>query len=259
MCAAVPRAVRATAACTVTGERGRRGRVGFGHCAGAGRCRGYALVVALILVLAASLAAGLAMQRAQTEGRRERERELLFAGGQLREAIARYYAVAPAGGKPQYPAALTDLLSDRRFPFAMRHLRRLYPDPMTGQPDWDLVLADGRIVGVRSRSGAAPLRRAGFDTGEEGFAGAASYRDWVFAAAAVAAAPAQPVASPPADGPPPPPPQPHQNERLYCYNTYAVPQSHCTDEPPPTGDSVEACMAFYGGAYNQCMAAIPGP
>ena len=121
----------------------------------------------LMLALAVG-AAGLAAlgERASTAVQREREAELMFRGQQIAAAIAAYRAATP-GAAPELPAALpvalpvalTDLLEDRRSLRPVHHLRQLYADPFTGQPDWILLTTeDGRIAGVRSRSDALALR-----------------------------------------------------------------------------------------------------
>lgn len=113
------------------------------------------------------------------EEQREREIALLFVGDQYRRAIASYYENTPGGGK-QYPRDLRALLEDRRVSPPMRHLRRPYPDPVSGKP-WALVkTADGAIAGVYSRSTAAPLQRANFDDANEPFNGKARYSEWQF-------------------------------------------------------------------------------
>jgi type II secretory pathway pseudopilin PulG len=144
---------------------------------------GYALVMALLLLVLASLAVTLAVQKAQTEAQREREAELLFVGNQFRQAI-RAYALAP-GLPAQYPETLEDLLVDKRWPVTRRYLRRIFPDPMTGRADWELDKAQGRIVGVHSASGRAPLRHAGFSLDDAAFEQAQTYADWRFSAAAM--------------------------------------------------------------------------
>jgi type II secretory pathway pseudopilin PulG len=150
------------------------------------RPRGYALIAALILLVLATLAASAAVYRSSLDSRREREEQLLFAGRQIANALASYRDATLAGGLQQYPKSLEDLLIDRRFPYIKRHLRRLYADPMTGVPDWELERSQDRIVGVHSRSTQAPLRRAGFDAQDAAFAGANHYADWHFTAAAAA-------------------------------------------------------------------------
>src|SRR5262249_55589670 len=69
-----------------------------------------------------------------------------------------------------------------RFPFVVRHLRRYYADPMTGQRDWVLVRnLEGGIVGVRSRSELRPIKQALFPEGLA-FGSAVSYGEWRFIA-----------------------------------------------------------------------------
>jgi len=114
-----------------------------------------------------------------TAAQREREAELLFIGEQFRRAIGSYYEASP-GPVKQFPPALTDLLADARFPGVRRHLRRIYPDPMTQSGEWALVRGPGNgIVGVHSTSQVHPLRTH-FTQGLEDFASAQAYSAWVF-------------------------------------------------------------------------------
>ena len=111
---------------------------------------------------------------------RDREAQLLWVGNQYRQAIASYYLKGPPGVL-QYPQSLADLIEDTRGPIPKRHLRRLYPDPMTGRPDWNLEhLGDGSVFGVRSTAEGRPLKQAGFGPGLAAFEGAECYCDWAF-------------------------------------------------------------------------------
>lgn len=111
---------------------------------------------------------------------REKERELLFVGSQLRQAIALYYEKSP-GTVKRYPRALSDLLKDERQLGTQRYLRKIYLDPMTRKADWGIEVApDGGVMGVHSVSDAAPLKRANFDYANQSFEGAAKYSGWVF-------------------------------------------------------------------------------
>jgi hypothetical protein len=62
----------------------------------------------------------------------------------------------------------------------MQHLRRLYPDPITGSTDWGLALNGQRIVGVYSPSEKQPIKQTGFEQANATFEARTSYRDWVF-------------------------------------------------------------------------------
>ena len=125
--------------------------------------------------------------------RRDREAELLFVGKAYRDAIRSYYL--HGSGAARYPDDIQELIEDHRFPVVRRHLRRLYADPMTGRPDWEYVrTVDGGIMGVRSSSHQAPIKRANFDAAESEFEGAECYCDWQFVFLARRAA--QPVRKP---------------------------------------------------------------
>jgi type II secretory pathway pseudopilin PulG len=212
----------------------------------AASARGFALLAALLAVALVSLATLLPLRDLAQQAQREREAELIFAGRQIRDAIASYRRASPAG-QPAYPQSLDELLADRRFPQIRRHLRRLYPDPMTGAPDWQLIREQGRIVGVHSSSGRAPIKRRGFDADLVGFDVAAQLAQWRFVAtdapaAVVAEAPSPPAppggpspATPPgAPSPPaaPPGPRPGNDERRLCLVRFQTELTVCANTPP---------------------------
>ena len=141
-----------------------------------GRSLGFTYLTVLFVV--AILGGGLALvgEVWHTAALRDKEAELLFVGHQYRKAIERYYLSGPR----LYPRALEDLLKDPRQPGAVRYLRRLYPDPLTGK-EWSIVkAADGGILGVHSVSEEKPLKSAGFRISDKEFETAAKYSDWKF-------------------------------------------------------------------------------
>ena len=142
---------------------------------------GLLLAVALT---SGALAAGSAVWSHQQ--RREREKQLLWAGDQIRRALVAYAATGVDAAGRRFPARLEDLLEDKRSLLPRRHLRRLYHDPIThGQP-WGLVRDErGGIVAVFSSSDAVPIKTAGFAREDAEFESARRYRDWRFAAAAL--------------------------------------------------------------------------
>jgi type II secretory pathway pseudopilin PulG len=144
---------------------------------------GLLLAVALT---SGALAAGSAVWSHQQ--RREREKQLLWAGDQIRRALVTYAATGADAAGARYPARLEDLLEDNRSLVPRRHLRRLYHDPLThGQP-WGLVRDErGGIIAVFSTSDAVPIKTAGFSRDDASFEAARRYRDWRFAAAALPA------------------------------------------------------------------------
>ncbi len=135
-----------------------------------------------LLFLLAGLGTGMAALGKvwSTAVQREKEAELLFIGAQFSRALESYHRLSP-GPEKSYPQTLEALVLDPRFPNTVRHLRRIYTDPMTGAPEWGLIRdAQGGIIGVHSLSGGVPLKVSGFTPSQEGFAEAASYRDWIF-------------------------------------------------------------------------------
>ena len=132
-----------------------------------------------VLFLAAIMAGGLALTGDvwHTSTMREKEAELLFVGNQYRKAIQRYYLTGP---QRQYPRSLDDLLKDPRQPATVRYLRKLYPDPITGN-EWVLIKApDGGILGVHSASQEKPFKTANFKLRDRSFDGVEKYSDWKF-------------------------------------------------------------------------------
>jgi type II secretory pathway pseudopilin PulG len=107
-----------------------------------------------------------------TQVKREKEEDLLFRLGEIRRAIVTYRA-----DHNRLPKELKDLLEDRTQLQTRRYLRRIYPDPMTGKPDWDLKLIADRtgavsgIEDVHSKSTGKPLKSFPGKKFE-------SYKDW---------------------------------------------------------------------------------
>lgn len=143
---------------------------------------GYMLVLFALAAMGVVLAgAGQAWRHA---AQRDRETELLFIGGEFGEALHRYRSLSPPG-TPTAPERLEDLVEDNRFANPVRHLRRIYRDPMTGQAEWGLVIAGGRVVGVHSLSDREALRIDLPSHVSQAIAPQTdgTYASWVFAAA----------------------------------------------------------------------------
>lgn len=148
---------------------------------GTGRAgeHGAVLLTLLVMIVVLGLAASMAGQSLRALMQNEREAELLWRGEQYRRALGRYYSVKH-GPQQMYPGSLDDLLRDPRSPGKVRHLRRLYNDPMTGE-DWELIKDPAeRVIGVRSTSDLEPFKQTGFPVGLEAFEGKNSYREWQF-------------------------------------------------------------------------------
>jgi len=179
----------------------------------ASRARGVVLLALLLALALGGIGLMAAVDVWSVTRQREREQELLFVGDQYRQAIQRYYFAAPSGTPRVLPGSLEALLEDDRYPMPIHHLRRLYPDPISGKLEWGLVRAGEQISGVYSLSESKPLKRAGFVPAYQQFGGKESYRDWVFAFAPPAnsgtVAPV-PTSPPPSRSPPAPPINPNR-------------------------------------------------
>lgn len=146
--------------------------------------RGMLLLGVLVFMAIGTLMASVASQRWADARQRDAEEELLIVGMQYRKAIESYYFRSP-GVPRQFPASLKDLVQDPRFPQTVRHIRRLWPDPVDPTKDWGLIRQGDRIVGVYSQSTGQPFRSANFDPAlpVQQFANAKTYRDWRFVSA----------------------------------------------------------------------------
>lgn len=117
-----------------------------------------------------------------TAAQREKEQDLLFVGDQYRRAVESFWKTPlPVGTPRRLPKNFDELLEDPRFPDTVRHLRRVWRDPLTGSTEWGLVKeADGGFSGVHSLADKRPLKRGSFPSDYAAFEEASSYRDWVF-------------------------------------------------------------------------------
>lgn len=144
------------------------------------RAAGFTYITVLVLLFVLGLAQVKIAKVWRAEQVRDRETELLAIGDEFRHAIRSYYEQSP-GTVKRYPRSLNDLLEDQRFLGVTRHLRRLYADPLTGKAEWGTVAApDGGVMGVYSLASGVPYKQGNFKVLHQAFAGASSYRQWVF-------------------------------------------------------------------------------
>jgi type II secretory pathway pseudopilin PulG len=104
--------------------------------------------------------------------RRDQEKELLFRGMRIQNAIEAYaadYEVRKSVRSHRYPKTLDQLVQAPK-----RYLPKVYKDPLTGK-DFDPIVVKGEIRGVRSTSAEAPMDQVTFKE-------AATYRDFAFLA-----------------------------------------------------------------------------
>lgn len=162
----------------MTGKRQRGPGAHPRTCGGSEEGFTYIGILLAVALLGTQLAvAGLVWSFAQA---RQKERELLFVGDQFRTAIARYY-LNPQGPQKEYPRRLEDLVKDPRYPGTVRHLRKIYADPITGRVEWGLIKTpDGSILGVYSLSEKAPIKVGNFLPTEQTFENKQHYSEWKF-------------------------------------------------------------------------------
>ncbi|NLC71499.1 MAG: type II secretion system protein [Desulfuromonadaceae bacterium] len=142
--------------------------------------RGATLLIVLFMAVVVGLGAGVAGTTWQTVVQRAREEELFYRGDQYRRAIGSYFQGNDVGQTNTYPTRLEELLKDPRAIHKVRHLRKLYSDPLTGQ-DWEVIRnSTGKIIGVHSASDKTPFKKEGFAEHYKEFAQAKSYADWHF-------------------------------------------------------------------------------
>lgn len=153
------------------------------------RQRGYIYLWTLFATMLAGVMLAAAGEVWQTTSQREKELELLFIGDQFRRAITSYHDAAQATtAASRYPETLAQLLEDKRGPKPLRHLRKIFFDPMTNSFEWGLIEQEnGGITGVYSLSTAQPIKRAGFPEDYAKFEKAKNYQDWQFVHAGMAA------------------------------------------------------------------------
>ena len=143
--------------------------------------QGFSYLGVLILVAVLGLVGTASVKLAAVQHRRFAEQALLETGAAFSQALASYARATPAG-QADAPPSLQDLLRDPRFPGTVRHLRKIYVDPMTGGNDWGLERDsdDASIISVFSLSCGKPIKIAGFDGRFPDFNGKPFYREWKF-------------------------------------------------------------------------------
>jgi type II secretory pathway pseudopilin PulG len=144
-----------------------------------GTNRGFTFLAVMATVMIVGISLSVTAYQWKTISKREKEKELLFRGNAIRSAIAQYVSGDPLR---RYPHSLDDLVKDPRTPQTVRHLRKLYKDPVNNE-EWDFIMdaASGGIAGVHSKSKDKPLKTANFKGPDRCFEGKTEYREWLFA------------------------------------------------------------------------------
>lgn len=98
------------------------------HAARRGEC-GFTLAAVVVIMAVMAIFLTVAVETASFQQRREKEEELIFRGNQVVEAIRLFRA-----RNGRFPVNLGELVTAKP-----RVLRKKWPDPMTGVPDWEPV------------------------------------------------------------------------------------------------------------------------
>lgn len=154
------------------------------------RSGGFTYLAVLAMITAAGITLAGTGQYWRTTVIREREAELLWRGHHFRLAIDSYLKATPEGRPREYPKRLEDLLKDPRSLQPVRHIRKIYPDPMTPEGEWGILRTEnGGIRGIFSRAEGKPFKTAGFPPEYAHFETAETYSDWKFVSKAPAPQP----------------------------------------------------------------------
>ena len=144
--------------------------------------KGITFMLAMATVVILGILLGVTGQSWRIIMKREKEKELLFRGNQIKEAIESYRGQGKANTVlPLYDlkVLLTKDPNNKR-----RSLRRLYTDPMTVKGEWRLISGTtnkGEIIGVASTSQEAPLKVSFTNISSlSSFTGRKKYSDWEF-------------------------------------------------------------------------------
>jgi type II secretory pathway pseudopilin PulG len=104
--------------------------------------RGYALLALMFLVFLLFLATAVAVPRILTQGRRERETDMIWRGEQYTRGIRRFYTKTG-----RFPTSMEELMKGR---LGLHFMRKEYKDPMnTEDGSWRLIYLapNGQLIG----------------------------------------------------------------------------------------------------------------
>src|SRR5256714_5911595 len=116
--------------------------------------RGYALVSLLLVMSLLALFALSAAENVRQQGQREREKEAIFRGEQMADAIRAYYRYRGAQGVNSLPNSIDDLLQG--IPRGTKKLQILRTeaarDPLTSSGEWKTIGPTSQDVGAFVKS-----------------------------------------------------------------------------------------------------------
>ena len=140
---------------------------------------GFTYLAALMIVIIMGIMLGVAGQSWKMIMDREREAELLWVGTQYREAMLHWRNFRHGGGAMPL-GDIKHLAQDPRSLQNVKHLRKLYPDPITGK-EWKIIKDPQKgILGIASSSDKEPIKQANFPADYTQFEGKKKYSEWEF-------------------------------------------------------------------------------
>jgi hypothetical protein len=135
--------------------------------------RGYALLLVMFLMALLVLTTITVAPNVLTDGRREKEKEMVWRGNQYVRGIKRYYSKTH-----RFPTEIDDLVKPKT---GIRFMRQAYKDPMNDvDGSWRLIYVgpNGQLIGsLKNRGpGAAGMSASGFGAspGSSSFGGTSS-------------------------------------------------------------------------------------
>jgi type II secretory pathway pseudopilin PulG len=112
---------------------------------------GYTFLILMVMITILVIGLMAAVPIWKTQVQRESEEELIFRGGQYVEAVRLFQKKNPG----RFPASIEEMIK-------ARCLRKPFPDPMTRDGKWDVILqAEGSGPSARPGQGAGQPGRAG--------------------------------------------------------------------------------------------------
>lgn len=142
---------------------------------------GLAYLVLLVALAVIGTAAAHSVGQGAAASRRQAELDLLAIGTEFEHAF-QSHRLFRAAGPSAGPREIEELLLDRRVA-GLRHLRKIYVDPLTGRQEWGVLRhPDGSIMGLYSMAPGIPIKRSGFGLHRATFDDGQQYSQWVFRA-----------------------------------------------------------------------------
>lgn len=130
----------------------------MGRATPTGRQGGYTYLLMLFVVAVAGYGLALLGESWHSAARREIAQQTEFALDAYAKALDSYRLATPDGASYR-PLRLAELLEDRRAGSLRRHLRQLYPNPVSGRQDWVIHVDGLGIIAVCLAAAGNPALR----------------------------------------------------------------------------------------------------